>query len=271
MKDFTNWLAQQGAHPPLRELMRVLLAMEQAGLLLSGGYQRSERVLGQIFWSVNEKPVLPQNLVWLADVFGAEVISPAYNSATVLITGTDASGREVGPGSGLVLDPWHVVTNRHVVEKMETDIRIVAPELPSALGWPARPEMVIPIHKSQLHFEKRDPEAFDPTGDLDVDVAVIQLAPLPSHPRLWPVWGLTFRNPRWGDTTYVFGYPRAQFTTTGDITRYSGRAVNPAEDARELKVESSEVAHPEQVISHPPDRSKVFLYSATTRPCGEAL
>jgi hypothetical protein len=76
VKDFMTYLAQQGIRPPLQEVMRVLLAMEQSGLLIGGGYQDSEQVLGQIFWSVNEDPAMPMKSLWLAEVFGAEVIIP---------------------------------------------------------------------------------------------------------------------------------------------------------------------------------------------------
>ena len=152
---------------------------------------------------------------------------------------------------------------------METDIKIVVLEQPVgvALARLARKSVEIPIHKSQIHFDKRDPEDIDrPRDDLDVDVAVIKLVPLPMWPSLQPLWGMTFRNPRWGDAAYVFGYPRVQRTAKGDITVHGARVVNPAEDVRMLKVEFGEVVNPAAEVYDPPERSKVFLYSSIARP-----
>jgi hypothetical protein len=186
VKDFLTYLEQQDIRPPLQELMRVLLAMERVGLLIGGGYQDSEQVLGQIFWSANEDPSVPVKPLWLAEVFGTEVIFPAYNSATVLIAGKDREGKEQA-GSGLVLGPWVVVTNRHVVEGMETDVKISVPEQPVGVGFGQiiRPPVEIPIHKSQIFFDQRDTEDIDrPPDDLDVDIAVIKMVPQPMWPSL---------------------------------------------------------------------------------------
>lgn len=251
VQDFITYVEQQGIRPPLQEVMRVLLAMEQAGLLIGGGYQDSEQLLGQIFWSVSEDSSVRQaKPLWLAEVFGAEVIIPAYNSATILITGKDRDGKEQ-TGSGLVIGPWVVVTNRHVVEGMETDIKIVVPEQPVGvgLGRLARPSVEIPIHKSQIDFDKRDHEDIDrQLDDLDVDVAVIKLIPAPMLPSLQPLWGMTFRNPRWGDAAYVFGYPAVPGTTDDAISVHSGTVVVPATQTYES------------------GGMKVFLYSSIARP-----
>jgi hypothetical protein len=77
---------------------------------------------------------------------------------------------------------------------------------------------------------------------------------------------MTFRDPRWGDAAYVFGYPRVHRTTKGDITVHGGKVVNPAEDVRKLKVEPGEVVHPGTEVYDPPERSRVFLYSSIARP-----
>ena len=60
-----------------REVMRVILSMERVGLLFSGGYDYSQPMLGQVFWSNNGDRSQMSGSLWLAEVFGAEVIIPA--------------------------------------------------------------------------------------------------------------------------------------------------------------------------------------------------
>jgi Trypsin-like peptidase domain len=59
---------------------------------------------------------------------------------------------------------------------------------------------------------------------------------------------MTFRNPRWGDAAYVFGYPAVPGTTGDGISVHSGTVVVP--DTR----------------IYGNGGRKVFLYSSTSRP-----
>ncbi|GFH04489.1 serine protease [Mycolicibacterium hippocampi] len=250
--------------PPLRDVMQVLLAMERAGLLIGSGYDETLPIMGQKFVAIDEDPFKTMGELWLAEVFGAEITIPAYNSATVLITGDDEYGNYAGSGSGLVLDPWHVITNRHVVEKMRRNIRVFSPAQPAAaLNRGPRRALSIPIHHSWIHYEPQSEESRD---DLDVDVAIIAIFMEPMLPALVgaSLTDMTFRNPRWGDGVHVFGYPRVPRTTDSGITVHSGTVVNPAADSREVKVERGEVVSAANETY--PEMRKVFLYSATTRP-----
>ena len=262
-QDFMKWIDTIGVKVNVREVMRVLLAMERVGLLLSGGYQYALPMMGQIFWSNSGDRSQMSGSLYLAEVFGAEVTIPCYNAVTALITAKDQNG-DHSSGSGLVLDRSHVVTNRHVVKKMESDIQIHMPEREPVVTETYEPAGVFTVDKANLHFIKEDPEDIDRDQANDADVAVIEIPLAEGERGLNTLLGMAFRDPNWADETSVFGYPRVQMTTEGDNTVHRGRVVNPAEHLGEVKVERGEVVNPSAHTS--PGRKKVFLYSAIARP-----
>ncbi len=225
-QDFMKWIDTIGVKVNVREVMRVLLAMERVGLLLSGGYQYALAMMGQIFWSNSGDRSQMSGSLYLAEVFGAEVTIPCYNAVTALITAKDQNG-DHSSGSGLVLDRSHVVTNRHVVKKMESDIQIHMPEREPVVTETYEPAGVFTVDKANLHFIKEDPEDIDRDQANDADVAVIEIPLAEGERGLNTLLGMAFRDPNWADETSVFGYPRVQMTTEGDNTVHRGRVVSP--------------------------------------------
>lgn len=248
VRDFMGWLTQLGVRVNLREVMKVILGMEAAGLLLSGGYDYSQPVHGQIYWSNNGVRSQMTGSLWLAEVLGAELVIPCYSAVAALITGYNRNGDRVS-GTGLVLDRQHLVTNRHVVEVMESGLEVHTPPREPVVTETYEPPMTFAIDKSDVHYRVDDPEDIDRDPDEHVvDVAVIKLRLEEGQRGMNTLRGLTFRNPTWADKASVFGYPRVPGTADEMLlTVHSGEVVNPAVEAY-------------------PHRRKMFLYSATARP-----
>ena len=75
--------------------------------------------------------------------------------------------------------------------------------------------------------------------------------------------GMVFREPRWADEVFVFGYPRVPMTAEMAISVQRGEVVNLARST-DYAVQRGEVVNP--ATESIPDRDKVFLFSAITRP-----
>jgi hypothetical protein len=117
--DFSKWLHTLGlpaAGQPVT-LNRILGAMERAGLLLPLGWHPQLPIMGQQYITQGgaSKGQLGGNL-WLAEIFGAELIIPSYQAVTLQLAGHDDDGNPVDSwGTGLIIDHNHIVTNKHVV------------------------------------------------------------------------------------------------------------------------------------------------------------
>ncbi|MCV7084382.1 S1 family peptidase [Mycolicibacter hiberniae] len=227
---YLNTLGLPGAGEAIT-LHRIVSAMERAGLLLPLGWNPQLPIMGQQYIAQGgaSKGQLGGNL-WLAEIFGAELIIPTYNAVTIQLAGHDDDGNPVDSwGTGLVIDHHHVITNKHVVTGLagtSTGLSI----------YPSR---------TQTAAERVDCSGIA-VAHPTLDVAVIKFD-LPEGKYIPRVPGMAFRDPDWADEVYVFGYPRVPMTADMAITVQRGEVVNPAAETI-------------------PDRNKVFLYSAIARP-----
>lgn len=231
--DFSKWLHTLGlpAAGQPATLNRILGAMERAGLLLPLGWSPHLPIMGQQYITQGgaSKGQLGGNL-WLAEIFGAELIIPSYQAVTVQLAGHDDDGNPVDSwGTGLIVDHNHVITNKHVVTGL------------------ANNSSGLSVYPASNHA---DAERVDCTclarPHPTLDVAVIE-AQLPEGKYLPRLAGMAFRDPDWADEVYVFGYPRVPMTAEMALTVQRGEVVNPAAETI-------------------PDRQKIFLYSAIARP-----
>ncbi|WP_156297557.1 S1 family peptidase [Mycobacterium paragordonae] len=231
--DFSKWLHTLGlpAAGQPATLNRILGAMERAGLLLPLGWSPQLPIMGQQYITQGgaSKGQLGGNL-WLAEIFGAELIIPSYHAVTVQLAGHDDDGNPVDSwGTGLIVDHNHVITNKHVVTGL------------------ANNSSGLSVYPASNHA---DAERVDCTclarPHPTLDVAVIE-AQLPEGKYLPRLAGMAFRDPDWADEVYVFGYPRVPMTAEMALTVQRGEVVNPAAETI-------------------PDRQKIFLYSAIARP-----
>jgi hypothetical protein len=115
--DLLNYLPRAGFRgSDTRSVVMVLDAMARVGLLAPSGWDQrlnGHPWVGQLYIShAGKSPRGYQSSLWLAEVFGGELLIPAYNLVSVLIT----AGQGQGVGTGLVLDRTHIVTNRHVIK-----------------------------------------------------------------------------------------------------------------------------------------------------------
>jgi S1-C subfamily serine protease len=222
--EFVSYLEQMDiAADDGSEVTRILGAMERAGHLLAAGWDPRVSIYGQLYVSNGVASAQSEGFLWQSEVLGAELIIPAYRGVTVQIS----SAAEAIWGTGLVLDRSHLITNRHVTDALSSDRMEIISRLPSATEGRKASELRVVPH---------------PT----LDIAVIEAQP-PSAGHFAPLRGMVFRDPKWADEVYVFGYPRVPMTDDMDITVQRGEVVNPA--AKTL-----------------PDRQRIFLYSAIARP-----
>ena len=235
--NFMAYLPKAGfLTPNVQSVVLLLSAMERAGLLAPAGWDPrmvGQPWVGQLYIShAGPSPRASQSSLWLAEVLGAELLIPAYNLVSVLIT----AGEGVEVGTGLVLDRTHVVTNRHVVEGLigagnaGYDIE-VHPSFKQTGAVPlSRPSRVL-THPS-------------------IDVALIE-AQLADNEHLIALPGMTFRDPKWHDEVCVHGYPYVPGLTERPITVERGHIKHPETDA----------AGVDGYL-----RQKTFLTSAIARP-----
>lgn len=112
---FTLYLQKIGVPSDAWGVGRILIAMENTGLLLRCGW-RPEMVgspmQGQLYISEGVRSPQTAGHLWLSEVLGAELVIEAYKAVTVQISG----GEGKPAGTGLILDHSHIVTNRHVME-----------------------------------------------------------------------------------------------------------------------------------------------------------
>jgi hypothetical protein len=233
---FTLYLQKRGFPAgEMAEVVRILLAMERAGLLFRCGWRHDMTgwpMQGQLYIAQGLRTPQKKGSMWLSEVIGPELIIHAYDAVTVQISGGE--GRP--PGTGLIVDHSHIVTNRHVVEAFVghgidgADIEIHPSFKPPGAEWIKRPSRV--------------------NAHIEVDVAVIT-GDFGENEGFPMVPGMVFRDPRPHDEVRVFGYPRAAGTTEQVITHEHGYVVTP-------------VAESPAMDGYP--RQKIFLTSAIERP-----
>ncbi|MCY4108886.1 MAG: serine protease [Chloroflexi bacterium] len=130
-------------------------------------------------------------------VLGPEYMYRLCTPALVHITGTTAQCCAVA-GTGLVVDPRHVLTCRHVVSDMN-------------------------VHPKQV-FQRREYVVTD--GSIhrhpELDVAVIRV----DRPSLTPVTGAFWRPPVVAQTVYTLGYPKLPGLRDASVTMQPGTVTN---------------------------------------------
>lgn len=227
-------------------LSRILAEMERSGLILRAGW-RSDMIgwpmQGQLYISQGVQSAQIAGTLWLSEVLGAELVIASYNAITYLIGGGE--GKPVG--TALVLDRNHLVTNRHVIEGLAGPVPqglVPGTSVPAAGAD-------IEVHPS---FTAPGAKPVSRTSRIivhpKVDVAVIEVQ-FAENEGITPLPGMAFREPRWHDDVYVFGYPYVPGLTERPITVERGQVVNPLTEAA-------------AVGGYP--RQPTFLTSAIARP-----
>ncbi len=244
--DFVHFLQENDIKVNVAELTRILSAMERAGLLLPAGWHQPLPLLGQQYIAQGLRSPQSAGRLWLASVLGAELIIPSYNLVTVLLAGLRPDGTPSEHwGTGLVVDGSHIITNKHVVEGIQAE------------------GAEIDVHPScSAHHTARVSHPCKVSGHKTLDVAVIEVPPLDGKPPLPQLPGIVFRDPRWADEVFVFGYPRVPMTSEMAIGVQRGEVVSMPR-SNEYVVQRGEVVNP---TTQTTDRQNIFLFSAMTRP-----
>jgi hypothetical protein len=243
-------------------IKRLLSDMERADLLYDAGpravtlYERTYWAIGSVAQSQTE------GLLWLSEAVGPGLIIESYGAITAPIAKRGTKGN----GSGLVLDEWHILTNRHVVQdlgirggdEIETP-QTQAPSVQFNSAWhEVSPTMRVardPIYDDDCHpvfGGQRDEER-------GLDLAVIELKQTGGQPGLNTVGGVVWRDPTATDRTYVFGYPPIPTMVDAYMLVHGGEVVNP----HVLAVQGGEVVN---ATVQSVKGQRFFLYSSTTRP-----
>jgi len=231
VNDFINFVMKSSLQPGDATLIpRLLTAMERAGLLIEFRWADGFEAFGRCYESQGRPTFAVEGDLWLCEALGPDLVVEAFNPVTVRISRKGTAGC----GTGLVLSPIHVLTNRHVVE-----------------GLAGREVDIINI---TLAFDRigatRVTHECRVWGHAGLDVAVIELKV--GDQSIFPVLpGMVFGQPDWAEDVYIFGYPPVPGTKDEPITVQPGRIVNP----RATAVATG--GYPER---------NCFLFSAVTKP-----
>jgi Trypsin-like peptidase domain len=232
------------------EIQQLLTDMERSALLLNCGRNltASTDLFNTCYWGIGRvAKSQTSGFLWLSEALGSGLIIETYGAITAPV----ARPGEPGIGSGLVLDEWHILTNKHVVE----DLNIVAGD---ELETPKVPRPSVLRRDYAWH----EPPPFvrvsgDPLRHDDLDVAVIELQQ--TGDGLNSVGGIVFRDPQAIDKSIIFGYPPVPTLLDVYVLKHGGEVVNPLVMTRE----SGEVVNP---VVESQQHQRFFLYSAITRP-----
>jgi S1-C subfamily serine protease len=233
------------------EIQQFLTAMEHAGLLLNCGRDMtsSTNLFNTAYWGIGRVfKSQTAGFLWLAEAVGPSLIIETYGAITAPV----AKPGEPGIGSGLVLDRWHIPTNKHVVD----DLNIVAGEELETPKVPA-PSVVLGDANNPWHQPPASVRVARPLCHDDLDVAVIELEQ--TGDGLNSLGGIVFRDPTSTDKASVFGYPPVPTLRDAYLLAHGGEVVN----TRVLTRQSGEVVN--QIVESQ-QYQKFFMYSSTTRP-----
>jgi trypsin-like peptidase len=244
------------------KIHRFLAEMDHADLLYNAG-PRAVTIYEPTYWalgSVAQSQI--GGLLWLSEAVGPGLLIEAYGAITLPVAKPGVQGN----GSGLVLDEWHILTNRHVVKDLDISAgdEIETPQTrPPSVGLGGRPWHDVPPTMRVVrvvHDDDRDPEFGDePDDERGLDLAVIELAQVDDHVGLNALGGVVWRDPVATDSTYVFGYPKVARMVDAYMLVQKGDVVNP----RVFSVQAGEVVNPSvESFKH----NSYFLYSSIAKP-----
>lgn len=233
------------------DIQRFLTAMEHAGLLLNCGRDQasSTNLFNTAYWGIGRVfKSQTAGFLWLSEAVGPSLIIETYGAITAPV----AKPGEPGIGSGLVLDRWHILTNKHVVE----DLNIVAGdelETPKVPG----PSVHFDDTNNPWHIAPASVRVARALSHKELDVAVIELDQ--TGDGLNSLDGIVFRDPSPTDEASVFGYPPVPTLRDAYMLTHGGEVVN----TRVLTRQSGEVVNPDVESQQ---YQRFFMYSSTSRP-----
>ena len=202
-EDFLSYLEVVAAFPKTPNallVVRMLDRMASTGLLEFAGCDVHRfGGLGNHYLHIPSTWEVLRGPFRLVPVLGPEFLYRLCAPGLVHITGTNGKGDTVA-GTGLVVDPSHVLTCRHVVSGMKVDGRQTFQGKACAVGEDA-------IHEHA-----------------DVDVAVIRL----DGPVLAPLQGAMFQAPVVAQTVYTLGYPKLPRLREASVVMQPGAVTNEA-------------------------------------------
>jgi S1-C subfamily serine protease len=260
IKDFIDYLGMKSGQNEwgrAMRIMRVLHSMHGSMMLLEDGFAG-----GTLFGRVYVTADLTTNSqrgshLYLSRVLGAALIIPTFAAITIPIPGINHETKVPDIGSGIVLSDQYILTNRHVVVDMQVDNEIPTPRNvpPGVKDW-AEMAPTVRVVDSKPH------------SDEHLDVAIIEVEPHEGTRGLNRLAGLAFRDPVWGDETYVLGYPPVPTSDDAYLAVQQGTVVDPAhpggQRSQSFTAQHGEVVAP-SVGSYMAD-TQYFYYSAVTRP-----
>ena len=199
--DFLKYLEVSGAFaktPNAFRVAEILGQMAFVGVLVLAG--RGNHAFGELDNQYIYMPLESEarrGLFRLVPAIGPEFLYNLCAPGLVHITGTKEGGASVA-GTGLVVDPSHILTCRHVVTDMEVD------KDQTFQGQTC----VISEESIYTHPE--------------VDVAVIRVEDAP----LTPLKGALFLAPVVAQTVYTLGYPKLPGLKDASVTMQQGAVTN---------------------------------------------
>lgn len=235
-------------------IMHVLEAMHASMMLVEDGFAGGS-IFGRVYVTIERGTSSQANShLYLSEVLGSALIIPTFGAITIPIPGINRKTGDADIGTGIVVSDKHILTNRHVVTDMEVAEEIPTPQMvPPRIDWSDMADAVRVVGTR-------------PHEDEHLDVAIVEVEPIGSG-GLNHLAGVAFREPVWGDQTYVFGYPPVPTSDDAYLAVQQGSVEDPGADGqthRFFTTQHGEVVAP-SVGTYVAD-TRYFYFSAVTRP-----
>lgn len=234
----------------IKSVIHIVEDMERRGILYDWGVIDSAAgPVGHAYLTWNYGRVPIGGDLWMARLFGAELIVPSLGGLTIPVPGISRTTGDPDIGSGLVVDDTHILTNAHVIEGMDISHELPRPKLtpPGRLWWQSRAPVRVVGAKAHPTIDVGVIEVTHTAEWVGLDADLLLMGKTQPD-QLETLDDLEFRDAEWSDEMYVFGYPPVPMAESETIP---------------LVVQRGEVVNP-QIR----DRwgNDFFLYSATARP-----
>jgi Trypsin-like peptidase domain len=189
----TNILSEA---PRYTDQIRLLLEqMATTGILNEMGRGGGSVDLPKSYFFMKQLTKIQQSgWLWLSPALGADFIYYLATPGIVHISGVNSSN-DSHAGTGIIFDPHHILTCRHVVK----DMKVNAKQIFQGLECTITGQFPHPVS----------------------DVAVIQV-----NTALQPVAGLAFNMPKIAQSVYTLGYPKIPFTREAALIIHRGEVTN---------------------------------------------